>query len=199
MCTVLRLTRNDHAVVDESLLRSHDHPNSKLTMPGLSSVSNLTELRSVLSRDSGKLTVIDFYADWCGPCRAIAPTYEALSKQYSNVNFLKCNVDVAKDVATEYSVTAMPTFIFLKGGVKVETVRGANKSGLESALRSHADGSSGAFSGKGQRLGSTESHSAVAASGGGDFNLGPFANMSPQTKMLSILVAAYVVLWYFKS
>ncbi len=72
----------------------------------------------------------------CGPCRAIAPTYEALSKQYSNVNFLKCNVDVAKDVATEYSVTAMcvyclprilltntkatlrPTFIFLKGGVK---------------------------------------------------------------------------------
>ncbi len=50
---------DDHVVVDESsgLLCSHDHPNSKLTMPGLSSVSNLTELRSVLSRDSGKLTV----------------------------------------------------------------------------------------------------------------------------------------------
>ena len=43
----------------------------------------------------------------CGPCHMIAPTYENLSKQYSNVNFLKCDVDQAKDVAAKYRVTAM--------------------------------------------------------------------------------------------
>lgn len=69
-------------------------------------------------------------------------------------------------------------------------------SGIETALRKHADSSSGAFSGKGQRLGS-DSPAAEAAPGGGDF--GPLANMSPQAKMLAFLVAAYVVLWYFKS
>ena len=43
----------------------------------------------------------------CGPCRTIAPAFEALSKQYANVNFLKCDVDAAQDVAGRYAVTAM--------------------------------------------------------------------------------------------
>jgi thiol-disulfide isomerase/thioredoxin len=74
----------------------------------------------------------------------IAPTFEALSKQYKNVNFLKCDVDAARDVASRYSVSAMcapphlyiyifdhpfcrPTFIFLKGSDKVDQVRGMDK------------------------------------------------------------------------
>lgn len=73
----------------------------------------------------------------------IAPTFESLAKQHTNVNFLKCDVDVAKDVASRYRVTAMqvvtsfqcsqvndvpsrPTFVFLKGNAKVDQVRGAN-------------------------------------------------------------------------
>jgi thiol-disulfide isomerase/thioredoxin len=43
----------------------------------------------------------------CGPCHAIAPVFEALSKQYANVNFLKCDVDAARDVAGRYTVSAM--------------------------------------------------------------------------------------------
>lgn len=84
----------------------------------------------------------------CGPCHAIAPTFEALSRQYENVNFLKCDVEAARDVASIYRVSAMsvifvpvwywtnelknasllrPTFVFLKGSTKVDQVRGANK------------------------------------------------------------------------
>ena len=57
----------------------------------------------------------------------IAPKYEALSKQYTNVNFLKCDVDAVQEIAQQYSVTAMPTFVFLKGAAEVDRIRGANK------------------------------------------------------------------------
>lgn len=45
--------------------------------------------------------------DRCGPCHAIAPKFEALSREYKNVNFLKCDVDAAADVASQYRVSAM--------------------------------------------------------------------------------------------
>lgn len=50
------------------------------------------------------------YVFRCGPCHTIAPTFEALSKKYTNVNFLKCDVDAARDVASMYSVSAMLVF-----------------------------------------------------------------------------------------
>lgn len=47
------------------------------------------------------------YRSRCGPCHTIAPAYEALAKQYTNVNFLKCDVDAAQEVAGRYSISAM--------------------------------------------------------------------------------------------
>ncbi|KIL71483.1 hypothetical protein M378DRAFT_155057, partial [Amanita muscaria Koide BX008] len=115
-------------------------------------IASITELDDVLSKSNDKLSVIDFHATWCSPCHAIAPAFEALAKQHSNVNFLKVDVDAAKDVASRYSISAMPTFIFLKGSEKVDQVRGANRAALEAALLKHSSGS-GAFSGQGQTLG----------------------------------------------
>ena len=60
--------------------------------------------------------MIDFHAQWCGPCKMIAPQVEAMDKEMADVCFLKVDVDEAEDVAAEYSITAMPTFIFLKNG-----------------------------------------------------------------------------------
>ena len=50
---------------------------------------------------------LEFSFSRCGPCHAIAPVFEKLSKQYENVNFLKCDVDAAQEIAREYSVSAM--------------------------------------------------------------------------------------------
>ncbi|OBZ79800.1 Peptide-N(4)-(N-acetyl-beta-glucosaminyl)asparagine amidase [Grifola frondosa] len=142
-------------------------------------ISSTSHLNTILSKSKEKLSVIDFHATWCGPCHAIAPTFEALSKQYTNVNFLKCDVDAAKDVASTYSVSAMPTFIFLKGSTKVDQVRGANKAALEDALRRHSSGSStGAFTGKGQTL----NGSSPVAQAGGPGILTQFQNLDPQVK-----------------
>jgi thioredoxin 1 len=78
----------------------------------------------------------DFHATWCGPCKAIAPTYNQLATQHtaSNLTFTKIDVDAQQQLAREYSVTAMPTFLLFKDGVVVETIRGANPPALKSAV-----------------------------------------------------------------
>jgi thioredoxin 1 len=84
------------------------------------------------------LTVVDFYATWCGPCKMVAPVIEKLSETVTQANFIKVDVDESPDVAAEYGVTAMPTFIFFKNGEKVETVIGANVGKLQASVRALA-------------------------------------------------------------
>lgn len=62
----------------------------------------------------------------CGPCHAIAPKFEAFSKQYQQVVFCKCDVDACSEVAKIYSVSAMPSFVFIKNSNKIDLVRGAD-------------------------------------------------------------------------
>ncbi|KAJ5908378.1 Thioredoxin [Penicillium taxi] len=79
--------------------------------------------------------VIDFYATWCGPCKAVAPKVGELSEKYQNVRFIQVDVDQLKGVAGQYQVTAMPTFVFLKDGSEVQRVRGADLRAMEAAIQ----------------------------------------------------------------
>ena len=101
---------------------------------------------------SSRIVVADFYADWCGPCKAIAPVYEQLSAQLSRpsqITFTKVNVDEQKRIAQTYSVSAMPTFILFKAGREAMRIKGADPKGLDAAVKqlaqeaSQADSSSG--------------------------------------------------------
>ena len=66
---------------------------------------------------AGKPLMIDFYADWCGPCKMLSPMVEALSQEFEGrVEILKINVDDAREFALEYSVMSIPTLIGFKGG-----------------------------------------------------------------------------------
>ena len=78
----------------------------------------------VLSSD--KLTVIDFWAEWCGPCRAIGPVIEELSKEYDGkVNVGKVNVDQNSELTVNYGVTSIPAILFIKNGQVVDKLVGA--------------------------------------------------------------------------
>ncbi|CAJ1965445.1 unnamed protein product [Cylindrotheca closterium] len=81
-----------------------------------------------------KLTVIDFTATWCGPCRAIAPMFEALSKEIDDVVFVKCDVDEAPGIAQRFSVR---TFVFVKAGAVVDRLQGANPQRLRELIEEH--------------------------------------------------------------
>ena len=79
---------------------------------------------------SDKLTVVDFWAEWCGPCRAIGPVIEALSTEYEGkVNVGKLNVDNNSNVPSQYGITSIPAVLFFKNGEIVDKLVGAQPKG----------------------------------------------------------------------
>lgn len=91
----------------------------------------------VLSSD--KLSVIDFWAEWCGPCRAIGPVIEELSKDYAGkVNVGKVNVDQNPQLSINYGITSIPAILFIKDGKVVDKqVGAAPRSVLEKKIQSN--------------------------------------------------------------
>ena len=89
--------------------------------------------------DSDKLSLIDFWAEWCGPCRAIGPVVEELSKEYEGkVNVGKVNVDQNPNLSVDYGITSIPAILFIKGGQVVDKQIGAvPKSVLVKKIESH--------------------------------------------------------------
>ncbi len=89
--------------------------------------------------DSEQLSVIDFWAEWCGPCRAIGPVIEELSKEYEGkVKIGKVNVDVNPNTSMNYGITSIPAILFVKGGKVVDKQIGAvPKSVLDKKIQAH--------------------------------------------------------------
>ena len=69
--------------------------------------------------EANGLVVVDFYADWCGPCQMLKPILEEISEERSDVKIVKLNVDEARDIAQEYSIFSIPTVLFFKDGKMV--------------------------------------------------------------------------------
>ena len=80
--------------------------------------------------------LVDFYADWCGPCKMVAPIVEEIAAEYAGrVTVGKVNVDASPDLAMQYGVMSIPTFIiFRKGEIFRKTVGAQTKKSLEQAL-----------------------------------------------------------------
>ncbi|CAH0028661.1 unnamed protein product [Clonostachys rhizophaga] len=99
------------------------------------SISSPEQFNSLLK--SSKIVVADFYADWCGPCKQIAPLYEQLAKSLSRPNavtFVKINSDEQTEISKEYGVSALPTFLVFKNGKLEDTVKGANPQQLSAIV-----------------------------------------------------------------
>jgi len=87
------------------------------------------------TNDRSRVFCVDFFAEWCGPCKAIAPFFTDLSNRYPDVSFLKVDIEKCETTAQRFAVRAVPTFVFLKGGQALATVRGGNKAQLEEKLK----------------------------------------------------------------
>ncbi len=87
---------------------------------------------------SDKPVMVDFWAPWCGPCKAIAPTIDALEKEFGDkMSFVKVNVDDNPISPSKYGVQAIPTLIFFKNGEIAEQITGmVAKQKLEETIKS---------------------------------------------------------------
>jgi len=94
---------------------------------GAVAVSSANFEEEVLKCDT--LVMVDFWAPWCGPCKMIAPTVDALAEEFAGTcKVVKVNTDENQDIATRYQVMGIPTLLFIKNGEAVDKVVGAASS-----------------------------------------------------------------------
>lgn len=87
-----------------------------------------------LLRDKGKV-VVDFFADWCGPCKMLGPVMEEVSKDHSDITFVKVNVDDEEDLAREFGIMSIPcVFMFENGEVKNKFLGYIGKEAVEAEI-----------------------------------------------------------------
>lgn len=99
-------------------------------------VTSESEYQQLIS--SNEVVIVDYFAEWCGPCKRIAPYFEECSKKYPKIVFIKVDVDELVDVTEKENITSMPTFKVFKNGAAVDTLLGANDAALLQLIEKYA-------------------------------------------------------------
>lgn len=87
---------------------------------------------------SEKPVLIDFYADWCGPCKMLAPEVDAFAQENENIKVCKLNVDDCQDLALVYGIMSIPALILIKDGKEVgRKIGGCEKKDIEAFCNEH--------------------------------------------------------------
>ena len=89
------------------------------------SVLNVNKANFESVRASDKPVLLDFYAEWCGPCRMVSPIVDEIAKERDDIVVGKINVDEEQELAAEFGVFSIPTLVVIKGGKVVNQVAGA--------------------------------------------------------------------------
>ena len=82
-----------------------------------------SNFHDVISQNN--LLLVDFWAEWCGPCKSMHPIFSRMAKKYDQVRFARVNVDNSQDVAKKFNVQSIPTFIMFKNGQVAQQMVGA--------------------------------------------------------------------------
>jgi len=96
-------------------------------------LKTLSEYEELIKSD--KITIVDFWASWCGPCINIAPWFIEQSEKYPKINFAKVDVDVNSEASESAGIACMPTFKVFKSGELINTIEGADKTKLEEMFK----------------------------------------------------------------
>ena len=103
----------------EEMLKQQNEP--KIS-PGIIDL-NQSNFDSIVSAENP--TLVDFWAEWCGPCKMMHPVFESLSKKYPKIKFARVNVDNNQNIAMRFGVQSIPTFIMFKSGKILDKMLGA--------------------------------------------------------------------------
>ena len=100
----------------------------------MTSITSESQFEEYLKSSSDPV-IVDFWAEWCGPCKMISPMLEKMSNNVKNVRFAKINVEQASDLAEEFGITGIPTLVLMKNNVEVKRIVGVvSESKLQSVI-----------------------------------------------------------------
>ena len=101
-------------------------------------VINTSQFRGNVESSKG-VVVVDFFATWCGPCKMLAPVFEALGEEMKNeVSFLKVDIDKSLEIAQKFNISTVPTMMIFKDGKPVESLVGfMPKEKIKTKIKSH--------------------------------------------------------------
>lgn len=102
-------------------------------------INNVQEFFHAIGNEQTGMVIIDFYADWCGPCKMIAPKFNKLAEKYPNIDFYKVNSDKkdTSEIARACEVSSLPSFCLFKGGKYITKTVGANETNIENMILSN--------------------------------------------------------------
>ena len=103
----------------ENLLKQQNQPKIEPRITDL----NDSNFDQIVSAENP--TLVDFWAEWCGPCKTMHPVFESLSKKYPKIKFARVNVDNSQNIAMRFAVQSIPTFIMFKSGQIVDKMMGS--------------------------------------------------------------------------
>jgi thioredoxin 1 len=118
----------------EEMLKQQNQPRIE---PGITDLND-SNFDQIVSAENP--TLVDFWAEWCGPCKSMHPVFESLSKNYPNVKFARVNVDNNQNISMRFNVQSIPTFIMFKAGLVVDQMMGAvGAPGIHMICKKHSE------------------------------------------------------------
>ncbi len=118
----------------EEMLKQQSQPRVE---PGIIDL-NESNFDQIVSAENP--TLVDFWAEWCGPCKTMHPVFESLAKTYPKIKFARVNVDNNQNISMRFAVQSIPTFIMFKSGQVVDKMMGAVGSpGIHMICKKHSD------------------------------------------------------------
>lgn len=103
----------------------------------MAKIVNTSNFRGTVE-ESNNVVVVDFFATWCGPCKMLAPVFDSLSQELTDVDFVKVDIDQSLELAQKFGITTVPTMMIFKDGKVVDTLVGfMPKDNLKAKVQAH--------------------------------------------------------------